>query len=65
MAKSSSGTVKCGWCLTGHHDSCKPSLTYYDKTWYCVCEQCHPDKEKKDEVVEEPMEPTDQEEVEE
>jgi hypothetical protein len=31
-------TTKCGWCITGHHSDCKPSVTYYDKTWHCTCE---------------------------
>ena len=55
MAKGASGTTKCGWCMTGDHENCQPSLKYYEKIWYCTCEQCHPDKEKKDEVVEEPV----------
>ena len=28
---------KCGYCMTGHHASCKPSITYYDRTWTCDC----------------------------
>jgi hypothetical protein len=31
-------TTKCGWCLTGDHKDCKPSITYFDKTWVCTCE---------------------------
>jgi hypothetical protein len=27
----------CGYCMTGHHASCKPSITYYDRTWVCTC----------------------------
>lgn len=30
----------CGWCITGHHDTCKPELVYYEKVWYCHCEKC-------------------------
>lgn len=33
------GTTMCGWCLTGHHDNCRTTSTYYDKTWHCPC-QC-------------------------
>lgn len=29
--------------MTGHHETCLPKLEYYDKVWYCTCEQCHPD----------------------
>lgn len=32
------GTTKCGWCLTGHHDKCKPSGSYLEKTWVCPCD---------------------------
>lgn len=28
---------KCGYCMTGHHASCKPSITYYDRVWLCTC----------------------------
>jgi hypothetical protein len=35
-----------GFCMTRHHASCKASLTYYDKTWYCECE-CHGNTETK------------------
>jgi hypothetical protein len=31
-------TTKCGWCITGDHTDCKPSVTYYDKTWECSCD---------------------------
>lgn len=30
----------CGWCSTGHHDTCKPKIVFYDKIWYCNCVQC-------------------------
>jgi hypothetical protein len=33
----------CGFCMTGHHKSCKPVIKYYDKEWYCYCKTCHPD----------------------
>lgn len=56
MARGSNGTTKCGWCMTGEHESCKPEVKYYEKIWYCTCEQCHPEKEKeaRNEVAEEP-----------
>lgn len=38
----------CGWCSTGYHDTCKPKIVFYDKTWYCYCEQC---KDKQTEGV--------------
>ena len=31
----------CGWCMTGHHESCKPKLEYYEKVWYCNCNKCN------------------------
>jgi hypothetical protein len=37
------GRPMCGFCMTGHHDSCKPVIKYYDKEWFCYCETCHPD----------------------
>jgi hypothetical protein len=42
--------------MTGEHESCKPEVKYYEKIWYCTCEQCHPEKEKEaqNEVAEEP-----------
>jgi hypothetical protein len=27
----------CGYCMTNFHASCKPSITYYDRTWTCDC----------------------------
>lgn len=30
----------CGWCMTGYHDSCKPRIDFYEKTWYCTCIKC-------------------------
>lgn len=30
----------CGYCMTGHHDSCRPEIKYYEKVWYCYCEIC-------------------------
>ena len=58
--KKSSGTTDCGWCMTGHHENCKPELKYFDKVWYCECITCHPDRMEEtegttDEVVEEPI----------
>lgn len=37
----------CGWCATNFHDSCKPKIVFYDKTWYCSCEKCK-DKQEND-----------------
>ena len=54
MARGSTGTTKCGFCMTGFHEECKPEIKYYEKTWYCTCEKCHPEKGKANEVVEEP-----------
>jgi hypothetical protein len=59
--KKGDGKVVCGWCMTGHHDTCKPEVKYFDKVWYCGCITCHPEsgveeKEgKTDELVEEPI----------
>ena len=40
-------TTACGWCITGDHDKCKPSGSYYDKTWTCECaDRKHKPKEK-------------------
>jgi hypothetical protein len=65
MSRGSSGTTKCGWCLTGDHEHCQPSLKYYEKIWHCTCEKCHTevvssevpeqDGETNEEVVEEPI----------
>jgi hypothetical protein len=38
-----SGRNMCGFCMTGHHENCKPVIKHYDKEWYCYCETCHPD----------------------
>lgn len=27
----------CGFCMTGHHENCRPEIVYYDKTWLCGC----------------------------
>ena len=35
-----SNLIKCGWCITGHHDSCRPILVFNEKTWACGC-HCH------------------------
>ena len=37
------GRPMCGFCMTGHHESCKPVIKYYDKEWFCYCKTCHPD----------------------
>lgn len=29
---------KCGWCLTGDCDRCRPEVRYEDKVWVCDCE---------------------------
>ena len=55
MRNTDLGRPMCGFCMTGHHDSCKPVIKYYDKEWYCYCEECHPvlqsdtDNEQKEE----------------
>ena len=41
MSKNMSGGSKCGWCITGEHDDCKPEIKYFDKVWLCSCETCH------------------------
>ena len=33
----------CGFCITGHHENCKPKISWYDKEWLCHCKKCHPD----------------------
>ena len=33
-------SYQSGFCITRHHATCKGSLSYYDKTWFCECE-CH------------------------
>lgn len=43
MAKAT-GTVKCGFCMTGVHKDCKAEIIYYDKVWHCSCVECHPDR---------------------
>lgn len=61
MSRGASGTSMCGWCITSHHDQCKPETKYYDKVWQCSCKKCHPEVISKDEgvtneeVVEEPI----------
>lgn len=59
MARGATGTTKCGFCMTGDHKDCRPAIKYYDKVWYCTCEQCHPETEKREtkdeEMVEEPI----------
>ena len=39
----------CGFCMTRHHENCKPKITYYDKVWICECE-C---REEPNEITEE------------
>ena len=50
----------CGWCMTGHHDKCKPKIEYYEKIWYCKCGTCEkiqtekgPSDEKASQLTEE------------
>lgn len=38
---SKEGLLICGWCMTGHHEGCKPKITYHDKTWKCLCKICN------------------------
>ena len=42
MRNTDLGRPMCGFCMTGHHESCKPVIKYYDKEWHCYCEECHP-----------------------
>ncbi len=49
MSRRTLGTTICGWCMVGQHDGCKPEIKYYEKVWYCTCEQCHPDRKTTDE----------------
>lgn len=51
MDKKTTGSVKCGWCITGDHEECKTQITYFDKIWLCSCTECHPDRESEDEVA--------------
>ena len=56
IKSADSSRPMCGFCMTGHHDSCKPVIKYYDKEWYCYCENCHPmllsEQEQKEEINE-------------
>ena len=47
----------CGWCMTGHHDSHKVKLEYYDKVWFCGCKTCgtQEKEEETNEVVQQPI----------
>lgn len=38
--QTSDGRTKCGFCMTGHHQNCRPEIKYYEKVWYCYCEIC-------------------------
>ena len=53
----------CGWCMTGHHDSHKVKLEYYDKVWFCGCKTCDTQEkeEKTNEVVIEPIQEQEEE----
>ena len=42
MRNTDLGRPMCGFCMTGHHESCKPVIKYYDKEWHCYCKKCHP-----------------------
>ena len=44
MAGKATGSIRCGWCMTGDHDQCKSEISYFDKIWYCSCVECHPDR---------------------
>lgn len=35
------GRTLCGYCMTGHHQNCRPEIKYYDKVWYCYCKECN------------------------
>jgi hypothetical protein len=47
MAKSFTGRTACGFCDTGHHQNCRPKITWYDNVWYCECKTCRK-QEKED-----------------
>jgi len=38
-----------GFCITRHHETCRKTLTYYEKTWTCECE-CHTTAEQAEEL---------------
>lgn len=38
---SQDGRPMCGFCMTGHHENCKPKIVWYDKEWLCYCEKCN------------------------
>ena len=44
MSRSATGSIRCGWCMTGNHEDCKTQIVYYDKVWECSCEKCHPQR---------------------
>lgn len=54
MKKSSSGSVKCGWCITSDHENCLPKLEYFDKVWLCDCTTCYVPTEQEEETNENP-----------
>ena len=41
MRNTDLGRPMCGYCMTGHHESCRPVIKYYDKEWYCYCKECN------------------------
>jgi hypothetical protein len=44
MAIKTTGSVKCGFCMTGDHEQCKSEIVYHDKVWHCSCVECHPER---------------------
>ncbi len=56
MRNTDSGRPMCGFCMTGHHENCRPVIKYYDKEWHCYCKTCHPtllsEQEQKEETNE-------------
>ena len=45
MARKTNGRQTCGWCMTGHHEGCVPSIDHYGKIWRCQCPLCFVDLE--------------------
>jgi hypothetical protein len=37
MTKTNESVRICGFCMTGHHENCKPLIKWYDNEWYCYC----------------------------
>jgi hypothetical protein len=37
--------------MTGYHESCKPTIVFYEKTWHCSCEKCFGKKQTNDDQL--------------